>query len=76
MLASAPMSPVLAWFLLIGGWILPMLHISLSPRGGPFLPPPGARCPMGPRTGWLVLALLLGPVGWALYLKGRRRLSA
>jgi hypothetical protein len=70
------MHPALAWAVLLGGWGAPLLHILLSPRGGPFRPPPGARCPLGPRVGWLVLALLLGPVGWALYLKGRRRLTA
>jgi hypothetical protein len=70
------MPPALAWTILLGGWILPLLHILASPRGGSFLPPPDARCPLGPRTGWLVLVLLLGPVGWALYMKGRRRVSA
>jgi hypothetical protein len=28
---------------------------------------------LGPRTGWLVLVLFLGPVGWLLYLRARAR---
>ena len=48
-----------------------LLHVLISPRGGPFRPPAGAQCPLGPRTGWLVLVLLLGPVGWLLYLHRR-----
>ena len=33
---------------------------------------PGSGCPLGPRVGWLVLVLLLGPVGWLLYIVRRR----
>lgn len=65
------MPPWLAWTVLIGGWLLPLLHVVLSPRGGPWLPPPGSRCPLGPRPGWLVIVLLLGPVGWLLYARRR-----
>jgi len=70
--------PVLGWGVLALFYFAPLLHVALSPRGGPLLPPPGSRCPLGPRMGWLVMVLLLGPVGWALYLRGRRtrRLSA
>ncbi len=50
---------------------LPLAHVALSPRGGPYRPQPGARCPLGPRTGWLVIVLLLGPVGWLLYMLRR-----
>ena len=57
---------------LVGGFVVPLVHVALSPRGGPFAPPPGARCPLGPRVGWLVLVLLLGPLGWLLYLARRR----
>jgi hypothetical protein len=66
------------WTVLTLGYLAPLLHVALSPRGGPLLPPPGARCPLGPRMGWFVMVLLLGPVGWALYLRGRRarRVSA
>jgi hypothetical protein len=66
------MTPTLAWAVLLAGWAAPLAHVLLSRRSGPFAPPPGTRCPLGPRTGWLVLVLLLGPVGWLLYLRGRR----
>ena len=61
-----------AWLILILGYLLPLAHVALSRRGGPWRPPPGARCPFGPRAGWLVMVLLLGPFGWLLYLWSRR----
>ncbi len=64
---------VIAWAILIGGYALPLLHVALSPRSGHWLPPAGSRCPLGPRVGWLVIVLLLGPIGWLLYIRGRRR---
>jgi hypothetical protein len=67
------MSPLVAWLILIGGFVLPLLHVALSPKAGPWSPPPGARCPFGPRVGWLVMILLFGPVGWLLFLVSRRR---
>ena len=69
------MAPALALTILIVGFVAPLVHVALSPRGGPFRPPPGARCPFGPRTGWLVIVTLLGPVGWILYMmrRGQRR---
>ena len=70
----AVMPPTAAWFLLTLFYFAPLLHVAASPRSGPFLPPRGSRCPLGPRTGWLVLVLLLGPVGWLLYF--RKRASA
>ena len=64
---------LLAWALLIGGFVLPLLHVALSAQSGPWRPPPGSGCPLGPRAGWLVMVLLLGPIGWLLYLSARRR---
>lgn len=58
---------------LLGGFALPLLHVLVSPRSGPFRPPPGSRCPIGPRVGWAVIVLLLGPIGWLMYVRGRRR---
>jgi len=48
-----------------------LLHVLLSPRSGPFRPPAGTRCPLGPRAGWLVLVLLLGQIGWVQYMRRR-----
>lgn len=67
------MATAVAWSVLIVGFALPLAHVALSPRGGPFTPPPNSGCPLGPRTGWLVLVLVLGPIGWLLYLRGRSR---
>lgn len=68
------MSPeLLAWLILILGFVAPLLHVALSPAGGPWRAPAGTRCPFAPRLGWLVIVLLLGPIGWLLYLKGRSR---
>jgi hypothetical protein len=66
------MTREIAWLILIFGFALPLLHVALSPGSGPWGPPPGSRCPLGPRTGWLVLVLFLGPFGWLLYLRSRR----
>lgn len=67
------MSPLAAWSILILGYLLPLAHVLLSPAGGSWRPPPGSGCPLGPRAGWLVLVLLLGPIGWLLFLRARRR---
>ncbi len=67
------MSPTAAWMVLIFGYLLPLAHVLLSPAGGAWLPPAGAGCPFAPRVGWIVLVLLLGPVGWLLFMHARWR---
>ncbi|MGQ0664006.1 MAG: hypothetical protein ACT4P2_10575 [Pseudomonadota bacterium] len=67
------MSRTTALLLVAVLYAAPLLHVLLSPSAGPFRPPPGARCPLGPRTGWLVLVLVLGPFGWLLFMARRRR---
>ncbi|MDX1576588.1 MAG: hypothetical protein R3285_10365 [Kiloniellales bacterium] len=62
-----------AWAFLICGYVLPLAHVALSAKSGPWRPPPGSRCPLGPRPGWLVMVLLLGPIGWLLFLTSRYR---
>jgi len=66
------MSPLLFWLAFFLLFVAPLLHVALSPRSGPWRPPEGRHCPFGPRLGWLVIVLLLGPLGWLLYI-GRRR---
>ncbi len=61
----------IAWLVLVFGFVLPLVHVAGSAKGGPWRPPPGARCPFGPRAGWFVIVLLLGPLGWLLYLRAR-----
>ncbi|MGF1610271.1 MAG: hypothetical protein ACFCUQ_12800 [Kiloniellales bacterium] len=63
----------LTWLILIFGYLLPLAHVALSPAGGHWRPPAGARCPFGPRSGWLIVVLLLGVVGWLLYMAARLR---
>ena len=66
------MSPTTAWMIVILGYVLPLLHVALSPRAGPWRAPAAGRCPLSPRLGWLVLVLLLGPIGWLLFVLPRR----
>ncbi len=44
------MSSTAAWMVLIFGYMLPLAHVVASPAGGAWLPPAGARCPLGPRN--------------------------
>jgi len=55
-------------------WIvIPVLHVMTSPTGGSWSPAAGSSCPFGPRLGWLVIVILLGLIGWFLFLRSRRR---
>lgn len=67
------MESLVAWTILTLGWLLPLVHVTLSSRGGPWRAPQGAGCPLSPRLGWLVLVLLAGPLGWLLFMKARER---
>ena len=66
------MSPLIGWAAVLVLLVAPLIHVAVSPRGGPFAPPEGTRCPLGPRVGWLVIVLLLGPLGWLVYMARRR----
>lgn len=61
------------WAVLFAFYGLPLLHVALSRRGGGWRPPAGSRCPFGPRAGWLVMVLMLGPVGWLMFALRRPR---
>ncbi len=63
----------IAWLVLVFGFALPLAHVACSAKGGSWRPPPGAGCPFGPRAGWFVIVLFLGPLGWLLYLRARGR---
>ena len=67
------MTQIIAWTILIGGYLLPLLHVALSPRGGPWTAPKDARCPLSPRVGWLVIVLFLGPLGWLMFMRATSR---
>ncbi len=67
------MDQTTALLLVLALYVAPLLHVLLSPSAGSFRPPPGSRCPMGPRLGWIVMVLLLGPVGWLMFMTRKRR---
>ncbi len=67
------MDPAMGWLVLAVFWGLPLAHVALSPQAGPWRAPEGAGCPFSPRVGWLVMVLLLGPVGWLLFVFRKRR---
>jgi hypothetical protein len=69
------MSQTQALAVVLLGWALPLLHVLFAPGVGGFRPPPGSNCPIGHRFGWLVLVLLLGPIGWLMFVtrKSRRK---
>lgn len=72
------MDTTTAWIFVIVFWLAPIVHVATSSRSGSARPPDGARCPFGPRVGWLVIVVLLGAVGWLLFMnaKFRRRATA
>jgi len=72
------MDPVVAWLLAILLYLAPLIHVALSPRAGPLRPSHGARCPFGPRLGWIVIVLFAGIFGWLMFMsaRGRRRSGA
>lgn len=70
------MDVAIAWTILIVGTVLPTLHVLLSPSAGPWTPPQGARCPFGPRLGWLIVVVVLPLVGWLLFIASRRKRGA
>ncbi|MEJ2027755.1 MAG: hypothetical protein P8X52_10030 [Limibacillus sp.] len=67
------LTQIIAWSLLIGGWLLPLAHVLLSSRGGLWKAREGARCPLSPRFGWVVIVLFLGPLGWLMFWRGTSR---
>jgi len=66
------MSVTGAWAVLIIGFVLPLIHVGVSPKSGPWTAPEAAGCPIGPRWGWVVIVLFLGPLGWLLFLAKTR----
>lgn len=60
------------WLVLALFWGLPLLHVVLSRTAGPWRSAPGAECPFSPRVGWIFLVLMLGPLGWLLFVFRRR----
>ena len=66
------MSATVAWAVLIFGFVLPLIHVGISPKSGPWKAPADSGCPIGPRWGWLLIVLFLGPIGWLMFLRKTR----
>lgn len=64
---------IIAFAILIFGFLLPMAHVAFSSSAGPWRMPPEARCPFSPRIGWLVIVMLLGPIGWIMFMTRKHR---
>ncbi|MDP6121378.1 MAG: hypothetical protein QF450_08255 [Rhodospirillales bacterium] len=67
------MTSAAAWTVLTAGFLASLVHVVLSSKSGAWRPPPGARCPFGPRVGWLIVVLFLEPLGWLMFVASRRR---
>ncbi len=68
------MDTTTAWIFVIVFWLAPIVHVATSPRSGPAHAPEGARCPFGPRVGWLVIVVLLGAcASFVTYLINKAR---
>ncbi len=67
------MAQIVFWLVLLFGFVLPLAHVALSPKSGSWTVPAGSGCPIGPRIGWIVIVLFIGPFGWLLYMRARRR---
>ncbi len=70
---SVAMTQTEALLVVLAGWLLPLVHVTFARGAGGWRPPPGSGCPIGHRVGWLVLVLLLGPLGWLMFVTRRAR---
>lgn len=69
MMDQALSQTLLAWAFILGFYILPLTHVALSSRGGAWRVAKDARCPFAPRVGWIVIVLVLGAIGWVLFMR-------
>ncbi|MBM3581050.1 MAG: hypothetical protein FJX37_03695 [Alphaproteobacteria bacterium] len=67
------MDQLIAWTILFFGILLPAAHVAFAPGGGGWKAEPGARCPFGPRLGWIIIVTLLPFAGWLMFVAARRR---
>ncbi len=67
------MDQLIAWTIVIFGIVLPAAHVACAKGGGGWKAEPGAKCPFGPRTGWLMVVVFLPFAGWLMFAAARRR---
>lgn len=66
------MDQIIAFAILLIWILFPALHVAFSANGGAWSPPEGSGCPFGPRVGWLVIVILLGLIGWMMFMRSHR----
>ncbi len=69
------MEPAVALIIFVLWIVIPVLHVITAANGGAWLPPKGSGCPFGPRVGWLVIVVMLGLIGWLLFIRSRKVLA-
>ena len=67
------MDQLIAWAILIFGIALPAAHVVFARGIGGWKASAGAKCPFGPRTGWLMVVVFLPFAGWLMFAAARRR---
>ena len=65
------MNQLIAWGIVLFAFILPIGHVAFT--RDIMTRPEGGTCPFSPRTGWIVMVLFLGPLGWFLFIQARHR---
>ena len=48
------------------GFIFPLVHVGLTFKT--MKHSKTSKCPFSPRTGWFIIILTLGPLGWLMFL--------
>ena len=48
------------------GFIFPLIHVVLTMKPATQLD--ASKCPFSSRTGWIIIILILGPLGWLMFL--------
>ena len=65
------MNELIAWGIVLFAFVLPIGHVAFT--RDIMARPEGSTCPFSPRTGWIVMVLFLGPLGWFLFIHARHR---
>ena len=64
------MDQIIAWLVFLIAYLLPLCHVAVTP----YLTsrPKISSCPFSPKTGWIVIILFLGPIGWLMFQRSRK----